>query len=338
MKKIVYIGNHLNSKNPTTLELLTKILRVNDFKVFVYSNKSNKLLRLLDMCFGVLKHRNSDYLLIDTYSTFNFYYTFFTSQLARLFSLKYIPILHGGNLPKRIENSPYLSKLIFKYSFINVAPSGYLLDAFQKKGYKTIQIPNAIDLKLYPYKKRKYLEPKLLWVRAFDKIYNPTMTIEVLKLLKEKYSTATLCMIGADKDGSLQEVKSLVKKYNLFDAVEFTGYMSKDEWIEKSKGYDVFINTTNFDNTPVSVIEAMALGLPITSTNVGGLPFLINNDCDGVLVNKEDVNGMVNAIVGLLNNPEASLQLTNNARIKVSEFDTAIVVKKWNHLLNTDVI
>ena len=110
MKKILYIGNHLKAKNPTTLELLTKMLRNNNFKVIVYSNKSNKLLRLLDMCWGVIKHRKADYLLIDTYSTFNFYYAFFTSQLARLFSLKYIPILHGGNLPKRIENSPFLCK------------------------------------------------------------------------------------------------------------------------------------------------------------------------------------------------------------------------------------
>ena len=55
--------------------------------------------------------------------------------------------------------------------------------------------------------------------------------------------------------------------------ITITGILRKAEWIELSKDYDVFINTTNVDNMPVSVIEAMALGMPIVSTNVGGIPF-----------------------------------------------------------------
>ena len=66
--------------------------------------------------------------------------------------------------------------------------------------------------------------------------------------------------------------------------MNFTGKLSKQEWRDLSKDYNVFINTTNFDNTPVSVIEAMALGIPVVSTNVGGLPFLITDKVDGVLV------------------------------------------------------
>ena len=84
---------------------------------------------------------------------------------------------------------------------------------------------------------------------------------------------ATLAMIGPDVDGSLTKVKDLARKKNL--DVNFTGKLSKPEWINYSKDFNVFINTTNFDNTPVSVIEAMALGLPVVSTNVGGMPFLI---------------------------------------------------------------
>ena len=138
MKKLVYIGNNLETKNPTTFLLLSALFVELGFKVSIYSNKENKGLRLIDMCFGVLKHRKYDFLLIDTYSTSNFYYALITAQLARFFNLKYIPILHGGNLPIRLKKNPTLTKLIFKHSFLNVAPSNYLKNEFEQYNFKEI--------------------------------------------------------------------------------------------------------------------------------------------------------------------------------------------------------
>ena len=63
--------------------------------------------------------------------------------------------------------------------------------------------------------------------------------------------------------------------------------------------FDFFINTTNFDNLPISVLEAMALGLPIISTNVGGLPFFLK-EANSILVNKNDSVAMANAIIQIM--------------------------------------
>ena len=147
-------------------------------------------------------------------------------------------------------------------------------------------IPNSIDISLYPFLKRSKPKHKILWVRAFDKIYNPKLALETLELLIADFPDAELCMIGPDKDGSLNELSDLARKNSL--PVTFRGKMSKVEWIDISKDFDVFLNTTNFDNTPVSLIEAMALGLPVVSTNVGGIPYLIEDQCNGVLVEPDD--------------------------------------------------
>jgi len=333
MKKIIYIGNNLFTSNPTTLLQLSTLLTVSGFEVVIYSSKKNKVLRLFAMCFGVLKHLNSAYLLIDTYSTFNFYYALIVSQLARFFSIPYIPILHGGNLPTRLKLNPWFSKLIFKNSYQNVAPSNYLLIEFQKKGFNTIFIPNTINIKNYEYKERNTVKPKLLWVRAFDKIYNPIMAIKVLYELKKAHPNAVLCMIGPDKDGSLKEVKELAKQYGVLDSVEFTGKLSKESWIEKSKGFTVFVNTTTIDNTPVSVIEAMALGLPVVSTNVGGIPYLIQHGKNGMLVENNNVVQMVAVIEKLLQSTEKIKKVTTNARKMVEEFDSVFVKQQWINLL-----
>lgn len=334
LKKLLYIGNNLKNTTPTSIILLSRMLGELGYEVYTYSKINNKLFRLFDMCFGVLKHRKADFVLVDTYSTLNFYYAFIISQLARILKIKYIPILRGGNLPFRLVQNPKLCELIFKNAFINVALSNYLLENFKRNDFKTIFIPNIINIKNYNFKERIIVEPKLLWVRAFDTIYNPEMAIKVLSVLKKTHPNASLCMVGPDKDGSLEQSKSTALKYGVQDAVEFTGLLDKKTWIERSKEFSIFINTTTVDNTPVSVLEAMALGLPVVSTNVGGIPYLINNSVNGVLVENNNELEMANAIVKLIEDPIETLTMSKNARKLVEGFDVEVVKKEWRKLLN----
>ena len=138
-------------------------------------------------------------------------------------------------------------------------------------------------------------------------------------------------MVGPDSDGTMETVKQLAK--NLKVEVTITGKLPKAEWIALSKDYNIFINTTNFDNMPVSVIEAMALGLPVVSTNVGGMPYLIEDGKDGLLVEKNNVDAFVNAIQFIVNQPDHTKRLVFNARKKVETFDWQVVKNKWFELL-----
>ena len=117
MKTILYVGNYLKAKNsaPTTIETLGNLLLSEGYSVYFTSSKNNKLLRLLDMVFTFFRRvKTVDVVFIDTYSTSNFYYALVISQLARVFKKDYIPILHGGNLKKRLISNSRLSDLIFK--------------------------------------------------------------------------------------------------------------------------------------------------------------------------------------------------------------------------------
>ncbi len=336
MKNLIYIGNKSNNKNNTNLssiDLLEPLLVESGYNVFSASNKKNIVARLFHMLWICMKYRNKvDYVLIDTYSTLNFYYAYFVSQLCRMLKLKYFPFLHGGNLPSRLKTSPRLSKAIFKNAYINVAPSLYTKANFDAFDYSNVLcIPNSIEIKNYPFKVRSFDKVNLLWVRSFSKIYNPLLAIKLLKALKDQNIEANLCMVGPENDGTLQKAKDLSLELNV--DVTFTGKLSKQEWISLSKDYNIFISTTNFDNMPVSVMEAMALGLPVISTNVGGMPFLIKNDVDGVLVNPNNVNEFVNAILRLTNQPKKATQLALDARKKVERFDWSIVKHKWLSVL-----
>jgi glycosyltransferase involved in cell wall biosynthesis len=334
LKNLLYIGNKLSKHGvtPTTIETLGPLLEQEGFNVEYSSSKKNKVLRLVAMLWSVFQYRKSDYVLIDTYSSANFWFAFAVSQLCRLLKIKYIPILHGGNLSYRLKKNPKICGMIFKNSFQNVAPSLFLIDEFKAKGYNNIiHIPNAVELDKYPFLEREKAAPNLLWVRSFAKIYNPIMAVEVFASIKRIYPEAALCMVGPEKDGSLSEAKQRAKDLNV--RVFFTGKLSKQDWIDLSKNYSVFINTTHFDNMPVSVIEAMSLGLAVVSTNVGGIPFLLENEKESLLVPDRDVNKTVEAIVRLIEEPELFSKITTNSREKTKQFEWQEVKSKWLNIL-----
>ena len=292
------------------------------------------MLRLLDMLRCIMyKMRSVDFVLIDTYSTRNFWYAYLCSRLCRLLRLKYIPILHGGHLPSRMERSPLASRTILEYSYCNVTPSRYLAEALETKGYATTLIPNTIPINEYPFKSRPVLRPRLLYVRSFSIVYNPQMALHVVKGLLDDYPDIELCMIGPDRDGSFARCKKLAGDLGIEQHVRFAGGLKKEEWHKLSEDYDIFINTANADNMPVSVIEAMALGLPVVSTNPGGIPFIINDGKHGFLVSVGDTDQMVEKIRFTLENPSEATSIAENARRHVEKFGWDQVKQRWRQLL-----
>jgi len=334
LKRLLYIGNKLEKHGvtPTTIEILGPLLEQEGFTVYYSSSFKNKAFRLLDMIWCVLRIRKIDFVLIDTYSTINFWYAFIISQLCRMFRIRYIPILHGGNLGFRLQSNPILCQMIFKNAFVNVSPSLFLKEKFKDAGFVNVKyIPNTITIERYPFYKREKATPNLLWVRSFAEIYNPMMAIEVFYELRTKYPLATLCMVGSDKDGSLSKAKQKARELNL--DVLFPGKLSKEDWITRSQDYSIFINTSHYDNMPVSVVEAMALGLVVISTNVGGIPYLLENQKEAVLVPDGDVEKMSNAIYKMIESPVLFHTLVLNSRQKAENFDWNKCKENWVSIL-----
>ena len=289
---------------------------------------------MIDMLRGLFLYRGlKTIIFIDTYSHYAFYYALFCSLFCQLMSIKYVPILRGGNLPLRLKKNPYLAKIIFSHSVVNISPSLFLQKEFKDSGFSSNYIPNIIDLKNYTFKLRENCSPKLLWVRSMHKSYNPQMAVEVLTELITIFPNASLFMVGPNKDGSYNECMQLARKLGVEKNIHFTGVLKKSAWIDLSKECDIFINTTNYDNMPVSVVEAMALGLPVVSTDVGGLKFLHKDGEDALLVPRNDISAMVKKIKLLINDSTLASNLSINGRKKAEGFCWDKVRLDWLRLL-----
>ena len=83
-------------------------------------------------------------------------------------------------------------------------------------------------------------------------------------------------MAGKDK-GLEENLRKMAEEMNLSDKIRFVGFLDSEEKLKEFADADIYINTNRIDNMPVSVLEARAFGLPVVSTDVGGLPHLIEH-------------------------------------------------------------
>ena len=336
--KILYFGNRLERHgfSPTGIDKLS-VLLVNDYEVVTASHARNPMMRLVDMVKVLLRNQDASYVLIDTYSTNAFYYAWLLGFLSFRLGIRYIPILHGGNLADRLDKSPTMSGQLFGRSFRNIAPSGFLKSVFDSRGFPTEVIPNPLEIDDYKFSRRHKVRPRLLYVRSFDRIYNPGLAVKILADLLPEQPDAALCMVGPDKDGTRARVEALAEDLGVIERVRFTGKLAPSVWRDLSEDYDIFVNTTDVDNTPLSVLEAMALGLPVVSTSVGGLRYLVTDGVDGFLVERDSPRQFVEQINRLIEDPELVAKMTWNGRNTAEQCSSDSVRRAWNELLRTEL-
>ena len=201
-----------------------------------------------------------------------------------------------------------------------------------------VVIPNPLEIQNYAFCLRSVPKPRLIWLRAFHNIYNPQMAPLVIADLRTSYPEITLTMIGPDKgDGSLQETQALIEQLCLQEHIQIVPGIPKSEVPGYLGCADIFINTANVDNTPVSVLEAMACGLCVVSTNVGGIPYLLDDGQDCLLVSPNNPETMANTIRRILVESELSAHLSANAAKKVEQFDWPAVLSKWEDMFERRV-
>jgi glycosyltransferase involved in cell wall biosynthesis len=239
--------------------------------------------------------------------------------------------LHGGALPEFMARYPRWTRKVLARADVLVAPSTFLARAVETYGFQARVIPNVIDLSCYEYRHRRSLSPRLFWMRAFDPIWNPMMAVRAFAKLHSTVPEATLVMGGEDKGQEL-EVRELAKTLGLNGAVRFSGFLEMPEKLREGSTADIFLNTNRIDNTPVSIIEACAMGLPVIAAKVGGIPDLIQDEETGLLVPDDDDDAMAAAIKRLLADESLAARLSENGRRVAERSSWTNVLPEWERL------
>lgn len=336
---VLLVSNFLSASGGSrgVCEELAARLSASGAFVLTTSDQTAKIPRLLDMLrTAFVERKNYAAAQVDVYSGPAFIWAEMVCALLSWLGKPFILSLHGGNLPDFARRNPGRVRRLLHSANAVTTPSRYLQEKLSSFRPDIRMLPNALDIAHYPTRLRKTVQPSLVWLRTFHDIYNPALAAEVVGRLIRKFPRVNLTMVGPDKsDGSLQRTKEAATKLDVHDHICFPGGVPKLEVPAWLNAADIFLNTTNVDNMPVSVLEAMACGLCIISTNVGGLPYLLSDGEDALLVPPNDAAAMTAAVERLLTEPRLALRLSGNARKKAENHDWNILLPQWKELFQS---
>jgi glycosyltransferase involved in cell wall biosynthesis len=256
------------------------------------------------------------------------------SLLLKALGCHFIITMHGGALPEFSRRWPRRVRACLKRATFVTAPSNYLLTEMRPYRSDAHLIPNPLDIEDYPFRLRAVAAPRLIWLRRFRDVYNPELAPRIVARLVGEFPDVQLTMVGPDwGDGSLERTKRAAGRLGVAYRIQYTGGIDRREVPTSLNAADIFLNTTNFDNSPVSVIEAMACGLCIVTTGVGGIPYLVTDGEDALVVPKNDPEAAAKAVRRILTDPGLASTISANARRKAEHFDWSIVLPQWKSLL-----
>jgi glycosyltransferase involved in cell wall biosynthesis len=335
--RVLLIGTHLphTAGSRSVAEGIAEGLQQRGFDLRVTSRLRSRFLRVTDLLVTTWASRHRyDLAHVDVYSGAAFRWAEWAVGLIRMAGKPVVLTLRGGNLPAFARRHPRRMSRLLSAAAAVTAPSAYLAEAVRTTRDDVRIIPNPIAIEAYTYSERNKPRATLVWLRAFHRIYDPTLAVKVLARVAEYDKDAHLTMIGPDKDGSLADVRAEAKRLGVLDRIDFAGGVPKSEVPGLLAAADIFLNTTTIDNTPVSLIEAMATGLVVISTAVGGIPYLVENERDGLLVPVGDCDAMANAIRRALYDPGLAPRLSRGARSKAQNFGWDSILPRWEALFH----
>lgn len=242
------------------------------------------------------------HILSNSYLNF-FLYTVPATIIGKLYHCKIIINYRGGQAQEFFEKHKWTTCRIFKMADAIVVPSAFLKKVFKIYNFTPDIVPNIINLERF-FKVQRSFDPlkgpvHLLITRNLETIYNVPCAIRAFQYVQKEYPHAKLTIIG---EGSEElKIKRMVSDMGL-DGVIFLGKVNNQDVPEIYKKATIVLNPSDADNFPISILEAFASEIPIVSTNVGGIPYLIKDGVSGFLVNRNDDKEMAKCVLSLLEN------------------------------------
>jgi glycosyltransferase involved in cell wall biosynthesis len=313
-------------------EVLSDAFEVEGASVVRITTQQNRYLRPLAVIAELLRAKGQfDVACVQAFSNGNFVNAAAGILVCRLLRKRVAVVYRGGAAPYFLARAGFVVMPILRRAHAIVVPSGYLERVFSARGLRPRIIPNVINPAAFPFRDRPRFTPKLVWVRHLREGYNPWMAVEVLRIVQATAPEATLTMIG---EGGLRSELERRTREEQVSGVTFTGQLPQAEVADQLQRADIFINTTNYDNQPRSLLEAMAAGLPVVSTDVGGVPFLVQHGENGLLVPPGDAHAMARAVERLVNEPAMGRSIVACARKRLEQFTWQSVGRAWLDVLS----
>jgi glycosyltransferase involved in cell wall biosynthesis len=248
---------------------------------------------------------------------------------ARLRGTAVIVNYRGGHADSFLARAPGHVLRALQRATLRVTPSPFLLRVFARYGLEAEVVPNIVDLTRFkPVAARDFgSSPRMLVARNLEPIYDIPTAIRALVQVRQRYGDATLMVAGSGPE--LERLQALVVKLGLEGAVNFTGRVENSEMPQLYALADCVINPSTVDNMPISLLEALASGLPVVSTDAGGVPDMLSHGVSGLLVPVGDAQAMGREVCRVLEDRSLAIRLAAAGRAEAEKYAWPQVKALW---------
>jgi L-malate glycosyltransferase len=246
--------------------------------------------------------------------------------VARLYGKKIVLNYHSGEATDHLRRWRRTAIPTIRLVDEVAVPSGYLVDVFAQ--YKIVARPifNFVDTDRFRFRPRGPLRPLFLSNRNLEPLYNVGCVLRAFAILEQRLPEARLIVAG---DGSQRaELEHLARTLKLRN-VEFIGRVAPEKMHELYSAADIYLNGSDIDNMPGSIIEAFASGLPVISTDAGGIPYIVTDRETGMLVHRGDYESMAGVAQRLLDDGDLAPRMTSKAHEECNKYQWSKVKGEW---------
>ena len=246
--------------------------------------------------------------------------------IARLRGTPVVVNYRGGEAGAFLQRSAALVRRSMRRAAQLVVPSGFLCEVFGRHGMTASVVPNIVDLQRFRPGPR-LAAPQVIVARNLEPIYDNATAIRAFALAHAQWPAARLLLAGSGPEET--RLRALVAELALGEAVEFAGRLDRDTMAARLRESHVALNPSRVDNMPNSVLEAMASGVPVVSTDAGGVPYIVTHERSALLVPPGQPEAMAKALIRLLGDPALADRLRTHAMSDVQAYTWAAVGPQW---------
>jgi glycosyltransferase involved in cell wall biosynthesis len=246
----------------------------------------------------------------------------FAVPAIRIAGLRGVPVIvnyRGGEAGAFLERAHERVRRPLRRCAVLAVPSGFLQAVFERHGIRAEILPNIIDLSRFrPAARERTRGAHLMVARNLEPIYDNATAIRALALVRRFRGEARLTIAGTGPDESA--LRRLTEELGLTDAVCFAGHLDRDAMAALYRESDIALNPSTVDNMPNSILEALASGVPVVSTHVGGVPYIVQDGKSALLVPPRDPQAMATAILRLLDRSGVAESLASAGRAVATRY------------------
>jgi glycosyltransferase involved in cell wall biosynthesis len=246
--------------------------------------------------------------------------------VSRLFRRKALLNYHSGEADDHLQRWRRTAIPTIRLADEIAVPSDYLVEVFARFGLAAKPVYNLIETSTFRFRERPNLRPIFLSNRNFEKHYGVDRILRAFAIIQEHIPQARLIVAG---DGPERNALENLARDLKLQHTEFTGRVSHERVVELYDSADIFLNASEIDNQPLSLLEAFACGLPVVTTDAGGIPYMVTSGKTALMVPRGDYRQLAERALLLLDDPALAQRLIEQAREECRKYEWASVRQQW---------